>query len=310
MPSIFNHSAWISVLARTYNFQFEKFVQDGNEYYFYVKKNSKGIKYSYLPFTDEIDIINKDSFNIILEKLVDNNKSVFIEVRNSIDHKDFKKEQVGYKHTLNLLKATEEIFAAFKKTQVQQPIIKSIKDGLIATISKELKEVYTFYDLHLRTRKKLGVPVQPKKFFNFFFEEIIAKDLGFLVMVYLENQVISSGVFTGYGNSLIYKFSASDQRYLNYRPNNLMLWTAIQEAKKRGFEIFDFGRTDLDTEGLRKFKLGWGTEEEPLYYSYYPKAPEITKFRFIKNNIVSPIIRNSPKFVCRLTGELFYKYFG
>ncbi len=88
-----------------------------------------------------------------------------------------------------------------------------------------------------------------------------------------------------------------------------MFWCAINEAKRRGFEIFDFGRTELNNEGLRKFKLGWGTIEEPLYYSYYPKAPENSKFKFIKDKIVTPFIRHSPKFVCRLSGELLYKYF-
>ncbi len=89
-----------------------------------------------------------------------------------------------------------------------------------------------------------------------------------------------------------------------------MFWTAIQEAKKRGFEVFDFGRTELGNEGLRKFKQGWGTIEQPLFYSYYPKAPANYKLKFIKDKIITPLIKYSPKFVCRLSGELLYKYFG
>ena len=47
------------------------------------------------------------------------------------------------------------------------------------------------------------------------------------------------------------------------------MWTAIQHLAREGFETLDFGRTDPSNEGLRTFKLGWGTTEARLpYYRY------------------------------------------
>jgi len=318
--SIFNHPAWYRVLKKSYDLEIQvlgnkslledKLVLNNDTYNkgipFAIKKN----KYVSLPFSDYIYLSNSDEIIPKIDELINNNPKIKIEIRNIFEDNRFEKKLIGYKHSLMLIKTEEEIFNSFKKTQVRQPIEKAIRDGLKAEIRNDYKAIEEFYRLHLITRKKLGVPIQPKKFFFHFWNEIIKEGLGYVVLVRINNKIISSGIFAGFNKIVTYKFSASHPVYLKHRPNNLMLWTGIQEAKRRGFEIFDFGRTDIDTEGLRKFKLGWGTVEEPLYYSYYPKAPEDSKFKFVKEKIVAPVIRYSPKFVCRLSGELLYKYFG
>lgn len=337
LSSIFHHPAWFNVLSKTYGFEVKVIAQSGEDEEekiedrsrksevshqtsdfslqssveggipFVVKKN----KYLSLPFSDYINLIeSKEVIDSIIAKIIEDNPKIKIEIRDKYEGNGFESKLVGYKHLLSLLPSEDDIFNSFKKTQVQQPIEKSIRNGLTSIVTSGHEAVVKFYELHLLTRKKLGVPIQPKKFFYHLWNEIINKGMGYVVLVKLDDKVISSGIFIGFKKIHTYKFSASHPDYLKYRPNNLMLWTAIKEAKKRGIEIFDFGRTDLDTEGLRKFKLGWATVEEPLYYSYYPKAPDESKFKFVKDKIVSPIIRNSPKFVCRWSGELLYKYFG
>jgi len=306
--SIFNHPSWFSVLQKTYGFQI-KIIGDNNSHGIPFYTNNK--KYVSLPFSDYVKILTtKEETDRILRNLILKNSKVKIEIRDKYEGNGFEIKQVGYKHSLSLLNSENDIFRSFDKNQVQKGILKSLNNGLAFKICQEYDSVYKFYELHLLTRKKLGVPIQPKKFFINFWEEIINKNLGYFVLVYLSDKVISAGIFAGIYKILTYKFGASHPNFLNYRPNHLMFWAAIQEAKRRGFEVFDFGRTELENEGLRKFKLGWGTKEELLYYSFYPKAPSNSKFIFVKNNIVAPIIRKSPKFICRLTGELFYKYFG
>ena len=254
--------------------------------------------------------VDNTSLNTIISNLINDNSSVEIELRNKYIGNRFNNRLIGYKHSLSLLPNEEEIFFKFKKTQVQQRIQKGIRDGLLGTVSTAYEAIEQFYRLHLITRKKLGVPIQPKKFFYHFWNEIIKIGLGYVALVTYQNNIISAGIFAGFDKVITYKFSASDPKYLRLHPNHLMLWTGIQEAKKRGFEILDFGRTDLETESLRKFKQGWGTKEEPLYYSYYPQIPDNSRFNFLNNKLVKPVIKNSPRFVCRCSGELFYKYFG
>ncbi|MEM4396768.1 MAG: GNAT family N-acetyltransferase [Candidatus Woesearchaeota archaeon] len=325
--SIFISPFWLNVLKKTYGLrivliQYVNHDRNGIKIFDYQLDNVK-INFPYLPlvrnksysklislpFTDYVNIDN-DILKVIANSLLETYPNSIVEIRTSINDEKFEKKLIGYSHKLYLYDAIDNIYKKFKLTQVQQPIQKAFKEGLTYEISDDIQSVENFYKLHLITRRKLGIPIQPKKFFFHIWNEIIKNGYGFIVLVYKNSKVISSGIFLGTGNTLIYKFSASNPEYLRLRPNNLMLWTAIQEAKRRGYSVFDFGRTEIENEGLRKFKLGWGTIEEPLYYSYYPQAPDDTKFKWIKNKIVAPIIRNSPKFVCRLSGELFYKYFG
>ena len=203
---------------------------------------------------------------------------------------------------------SKEIFKTLKKTRTQQPIQKSIRDGLIAEVRCDYLAIKNFYKLHLKTRRKLGVPIQPEKYFIHFYKEIFESNLGFLVLVKMTGKIISAGIFSGFGKTLTYKYSASNPDYLKLRPNNLMLWTGIQEALSKGFLYFDFGKSDINNTGLRKFKSGWGAEEKELKYSYYPEVPESGLSEKVQNKFLRPLIQNSPSFVCRMIGELFYKY--
>ena len=50
------------------------------------------------------------------------------------------------------------------------------------------------------------------------------------------------------------------------RANNLAMWHGIQFLARTGAEKLHFGRTDCENDGLRRFKLSWGTEEETIGY--------------------------------------------
>jgi hypothetical protein len=85
------------------------------------------------------------------------------------------------------------------------------------------------------------------------------------------------------------------------------LWTAIKWGCENGYHTFDFGRTDLSDEGLRAFKNGWGTREEPLVYSVITDRPPQPSSGRLKRSMAA-VIQRSPTWVCRLIGELFYQY--
>jgi CelD/BcsL family acetyltransferase involved in cellulose biosynthesis len=82
----------------------------------------------------------------------------------------------------------------------------------------------------------------------------------------------------------------------------------IRWACEAGLNELDFGRTDLDQEGLKQFKRGWGADELPLHHTYAgmaaPSAGSSGPLR-----LVAPVIRHSPPTVGRLFGAL-YRHFG
>jgi hypothetical protein len=86
----------------------------------------------------------------------------------------------------------------------------------------------------------------------------------------------------------------------------LLFWEAIKWACENGYERLDFGRTDLASTSLRRFKLGWGTDELPLQYTLLgtdaPKTLRIQPPRFVRS-----VIRHSPRWVVRALGEILYR---
>jgi hypothetical protein len=53
--------------------------------------------------------------------------------------------------------------------------------------------------------------------------------------------------------SVIYNYG-SDQRFHNLCGMPFLFWKLIEESKAAGAEQFDFGRTDLDNQGLDYFQ--------------------------------------------------------
>jgi CelD/BcsL family acetyltransferase involved in cellulose biosynthesis len=218
-------------------------------------------------------------------------------------------ERVGFRHLLSLDADPEAVFATFGKSRVRQILRKSEQTQLVhvrrADCEADLVDV--FYGLQLNTRKRLGVPVQPKRFFRALWRGMLEPGLGFALLAYSGDRPIAGAVFLGWRRTVVYKFGASLKRYQRLHPNHVLLWHAIRGACLEGYETFDFGRTEFENEGLRSFKLGWGTTEEPLLYSVLGEPSERTSSGTATRALAS-VLRHSPTWVCRATGELLYKY--
>lgn len=166
-----------------------------------------------------------------------------------------------------------------------------------------------FYRLHLVTRRRQGMPIQPWRFFMHLKELLLDQGHGFLMLAYKNRDCIAGAIFLYWGDTFTYKYGASNDDNSGCRPNNIIMWAAIQRACERGFRYFDLGRTDLENTGLRTFKSRWGAKEIPLFYS----SLKTNSFSVVGGRLMRCmhfVIQKSPTWLCRLTGEFLYKYFG
>ena len=309
--NIFHTKNWLKVLKDVYGYEITLFVKvnSSDEIISGFPVAKLGAKYVSLPFSDYVPLlgmeaekdilkdkifeINSRPLSIVLKDKILNDK--FVCVSNDVIH-------FGYYSTT--FSDVEDKFVYNHKWGVK----KARKEGLYVKIHKDIDGIERYYKLHLMTRKRQGTPSQSFKFFKSVFENIIEKNLGIVSLVYKGNTPVAGGVYLHFNKTFTHKYSASDYSYWKMQPNNLLMYEMIKYAVENGFKVFDFGKTDLKNEGLRKFKSGWGAEEKPLYYSYYPDYKESKLFEFAKDRIVAPVIKHSPKFVCRMVGEAFYKY--
>lgn len=167
-----------------------------------------------------------------------------------------------------------------------------------------------FYHLHTLTRRRQGVPVQPWKFFLSLKHLLLERRLGFLLLAYKDEQCVAGAVFLHWQGTLTYKYGASREDSLKYRPNNLIMWTAMQRGCAQGFSRLDMGRTDLENTGLRAFKSRWGAIETPLVYTHWTPGNINSLGSGRIKSLMNALLQHSPAWVCRFSGEILYKHFG
>ena len=90
------------------------------------------------------------------------------------------------------------------------------------------------------------------------------------------------------------------------RPNNLLFWEAIKWSCESRYERPNFGRTDRDSPSLRRFKLGWATQEQPLEYTFLD-ATDTKGRRGEPPRIARSVIHCSPRWAVRALGEMLYR---
>jgi CelD/BcsL family acetyltransferase involved in cellulose biosynthesis len=216
----------------------------------------------------------------------------------------------AFRHVLALSRDPAEVHAGFHRSQVQRNIRRAEREGLTVRQATRPEDLTgTFYGLHLRTRRRQGVPVQPRRFFRLLWEQAISTGLGSVLIVEASAQPIAAAVFLAWNKTVIYKFGASDASAWSLRPNHLLFWHAIRAACEQEYQWFDFGRTDAGHAGLRDFKLSWGAVEEPLVYQALGGKPEpAAAADGMATRVLGPVIRHSPLLLCRAFGETLYRY--
>lgn len=311
---LFHHSDWLNLLALQYGFKFTLAhtgeINNLNEAIIFAEVSSirGGKSLISLPFVDFCTpLVNQGSslFNETIEYALEN-KIGEIEIRDIVSDSKFQPLTESVVHEIDLTQELSVIEKAYIDMH-RRGIKKAVNGGLAVKVSREEDALEQFYQLHLLTRKKLGVPIQPKGFFRQLLTVI--KKHGEVMTVSSGDNVIAAAVFLRSGKKYIYKYGASDPAAMGLRPNNLLFSEAIKIAHSEGFKFFNFGKTDIPNEGLRNFKKGWGATETELPVNFYPAIPQPGILKKIKEELVAPVIKNSPPVVCRIIGELAYKFF-
>jgi CelD/BcsL family acetyltransferase involved in cellulose biosynthesis len=216
-------------------------------------------------------------------------------------------EEVGVEHVLALgddPAVLERGFASSHRRNLKQADRNGVSVRM-AGLAEDLTR--TYYALHVATRRRQGVPTQPRSFFRRLWELVLEPGNGFLLLADHEGIVVAGAVFLAGSRTLIYKYGASAPAQWQLRPNNPIFRAAIEWACANGCTRLDLGRTDAPNEGLRRFKSGFGAEERPLVYSRIGAA-SASRRPSESGGMLSFAIRKSPEFVCRAIGTALYRY--
>jgi CelD/BcsL family acetyltransferase involved in cellulose biosynthesis len=318
----FHHPSWAELLSRTYGYHaFTIAIADREDRLLAglplleVRTLARRRHWVSLPFTDECPPLSRADIDqpelaAALAAAFEALHAPAVEVRGLVDGLRWHTDTDAVVHELALDADADRVRTRFSRSRVIRNIARAEREGVVVRRARNRGDLSAFYALHTRTRRRQGVPVQPRRFFELLWDQIIEPGLGFILLADAGGrQAVAGALFLASGGIMTYKFGASDVDSWPRRPNHLIFWTAIQEACARGDRRFDFGRTDLSNQGLRAFKSGWGAEERPLRYSkLLPR--QLDEVEALPARALSGAIRRSPTWVCRGVGAAFYRYAG
>jgi CelD/BcsL family acetyltransferase involved in cellulose biosynthesis len=268
-----------------------------------------------LPFTDScaplVEEDTQEAFASDLDALRAASRVSTLELRAGVAARGAFTAKVGTIHRLDLRPGLDDVHKAFSKSRVRPEIKRAEREGVTvrdADRESDLTDIY--YRLHVATRRRQGVPVQPRRFFELLWQRLLAPGIGFALIAELDTRPVAGALFLAWNGTVIYKYAASAEEYRWARPNHLVLWEALRRSCESGAHTFDFGRSDTGNVGLQKFKSGWGAIEEPLAYTTFADDAPAQRAQTSRRlqHLLEETIRRSPPWVCRAIGATAYRY--
>jgi CelD/BcsL family acetyltransferase involved in cellulose biosynthesis len=205
--------------------------------------------------------------------------------------------------------------ADFERTvhsSARRAIRKAEKEGVTVRESAGLADVRRFYELMVLTRRKHGLLPQPWRFYKNIHRHVLSHGAGKLLLAEYGGEVVAGDLLLRFRDQLMYKFNASDPRFLHLRPNNLLLWEAMRSGAASGCRTLDLGRCEEENEGLRRFKLLWGSRETTLSYYHYPQTARGSALLSARpaRAALGLYARHAPAFALQFAGAMLYHNFG
>ncbi len=275
--SVFHSPDWLMVLTDTYGFDLSAYVviDEAGEptagMPFSRVRDILGARIVTLPFCDYCDPLVgcPDQWNQLIGTLSEERVPVFIRCLHNrlplADHRFALVKQAKW-HGLSLSSDLEASWRSLDGA-ARRAIQKAQREGVTVHAAQTKRELRSFFDMHLRTRKhKYHLLAQPYRMFENIWRLFMERGNGSLLLAMHGREIIAGVVFLEWKNTLYYKFNASILADLPHRPNDLLIWEGIKYATTKGYSRLDFGLSDADQPGLLQYKRKFASQEETISF--------------------------------------------
>lgn len=213
-----------------------------------------------------------------------------------------------FTHRLALEGGEDALWAGLDGS-VRRAVKKARENGVAVRASSDPESLAAFYRLHCRTRKRLGVPPQPFRFFENIRRHLLEKGLATLFVASHGGKTIAASIYLHFGGRVMFKYGASDMALQHLRPNHLVMWEAIRTFADEGRRELHMGRNEPDNPGLRRYKLSWGCREGLLAYRRYcPRDEVFTEGKNPQQGWHHAAFRRIPIPLARIIGAAIYPH--
>jgi len=313
----FHHPAWAKVLSQVYGFPVLAFITRAPDGAIAaglpaIRVPSLGRRscWKCLPFTDTCGPLGGHHETNVLACALRDRPDEDWEVRSSVPGLGAVRT-VAVRHCLDLRPGVDAVYAGFHRSQVQRALRRAERERIVrvreANVRGDLTDVY--YGLHVGTRKRQGVPPQPRRLFAAIWDELHTAGLATTRLAEIEGRPVAGAVFLHWNGTLVYKYGASRPDTWKAHPNHMIFWEAIREACATEMTLLDLGLSDPSNQGLRVFKSNWGAQEEDLQYTFSRSAAHLCRPSHSRTQkLLGAAIRRSPPRICEWIGTALYRF--
>ncbi|HZT74718.1 MAG TPA: GNAT family N-acetyltransferase [Terriglobales bacterium] len=211
-------------------------------------------------------------------------------------------------HVVDLTPPLELLLRTFDDSCVRRRIRRAERAGLECISGRSPELIGEFFDLHAATRRRHGLPPQPKAWFA-----NLAACLGDRLRVHLarhQGRPIAAIVTLLFRDTLTYKFGASDAGFHRLGVMPFLFWRAIEAGKGQGAARFDLGRSDKGNAGLIAFKGNWNAEKRELTYLRFPRRTGAKRTLGQVERAGPTLLGRLPAPMLTFLGRAFYRHLG
>jgi CelD/BcsL family acetyltransferase involved in cellulose biosynthesis len=164
-------------------------------------------------------------------------------------------------HTTALDRPLDELYAAVRP-QTRRNIATAERGRIDVVLRDDEQALAEYHRLHVGLRKrKYRLLAQPLEFFERIRKAFAPTGALRIALALLDGRPVAGAVYLVWGDTVYYKFGASQAEFLSLRPNDALHWQLIRWAHQRGLRTLDWGLSDLDQPGLCAYKRNWASEE-------------------------------------------------
>jgi Acetyltransferase (GNAT) domain len=209
--------------------------------------------------------------------------------------------------TLDLWRPFQAIERAADR-EVRRHLRRALEAGVTVECSRDAEAIDCFFNLQLESRRRLGVPSQPLKFFRLVHEVFAKLDSIEVWFASHQGKRIAAVVVLRDDDVLHAKWSARIAGSPDGASHSIFMSIVEQHALRA--RSLDFGRTDSRNRGLSRFKRELGAAPSGLPYSYFPQMPNVTSAENLTGvwQTASSVWRKLPLPVTRVLNNLTYRY--
>ncbi|HEY4605542.1 MAG TPA: GNAT family N-acetyltransferase [Blastococcus sp.] len=215
-------------------------------------------------------------------------------------------------HETALERSTDDLFAAFRP-QTRRNIATAERSGVRVVLDPDESGIEEYHRMHVRLRKhKYRLLAQPPDFFHGIWKAFAPADGIRTALALVDGRPVAGAVYLVWGDTVYYKFGASEAEHLSLRPNDALHWALMQWAVDRGLRALDWGLSDLDQPGLIAYKRKWAAVERRIRTLNAGGAPRgrredvETALRSMTSLLTDPAV---PDHITERGGAALYRFF-